>query len=212
MNKHLAKNVNGFNTRNNFIRSMDLAHAHTPEIARLNYERRWFTSPQNKKQYLNIAFQQIRTGSAFWPTFVLTNMLDEIAVYNTDESIQKQLDVDVDNLKSSITVWASKRKVQNITTQYMIDQIKKFEDKYNYDCPDSFKTAWMNAGAFITLTYGIKYEGIKFPGMTTEESLSKLQGLALQVIEEIDIGVDDRLFNMCHFLYSAKARQAQGII
>ena len=195
--KYLSKTVNGADTRNKFLRSMDIAHAYDPETARMNYENEWFSS--TKKQYLNTAFKQILENQMFWPKRILPDMLDEILMANMDQ--YPDMVKDVDDLKSKFLIWSSKRKNQPMTNQDIQKSIKSFEAKYKYACPETFRSAWMNNGAYITLSYGIKYEGITFPGMTQEQSLSKLKALALQIVADMNHEVDDRLFNICHYLY-----------
>ena len=200
--KYLSKQVNGFDTRNNFIRSMDIKHAYNVKTALQNYENVYFSSL--RKQYLNEAFKHIQEKSLFWPKHVLTDMLDEIAMNNEDYDA-KEMARDIDIVKSKYLIWASHRKSQPITTEEMVRSIKSFETKYKYVCPDTFKSAWMNTGAFITLSYGIKYEDVKFPNCTTaEESLSLLQKLALEVLSDMDHDVDTRLFELCHAIYLQK--------
>lgn len=200
--KYLAKTVNGFDTRNKFIRSMDLARAYDADTARINYESVWFSS--TKKQYINTAFQQVLENSLFWPKHVITDMLDEIFIEEADNYDAKIMAQDIDILKSKYQIWATKRKNQPISTDDIVKAIKQFESKYKYSCPDTFKSAWMNAGAYITLSYGIKYENLLFPGMTQEQSLSKLKALALEIVTDMNHDVDDRLFKLCHFLYVQK--------
>jgi hypothetical protein len=80
--------------------------------------------------------------------------------------------------------------------------VRSFEKKYpKYECPDSFKFYWTNNGAYVTLMYGVKYEGITFPNMTQEETISKLKMMAVQVLSEHNHDFDDRLFQLCYYLY-----------
>lgn len=200
--KYLSKQVNGFDTRNNFIRSMDIKHAYDVKTALQNYESVYFAS--ERKQYLNEAFKRVQENSLFWPKHVFTDMLDEIAMNNENYDVRVMMK-DIDHLKSLYLIWASKRKSQPVTTEVMISNIKSFETKYKYRCPDTYKSAWMNTGAYITLSYGIKYENIRFPKCTTaEESLSLLQKLALEVISDMNHDVDTRLFEVCHAVYLQK--------
>lgn len=197
--KYLSKQVNGFDTRNNFIRSMDIQHAYDVNTALRNYENTWFSS--TRKQYLNDAFKHIQEKSLFWPKRVFSDMLDEILMYDEDYD-PKVLAQDVDFLKSKFLIWASNRKHKPITDEEMVKSIKSFETKYKYTCPDTYKSAWMNTGAYITLTYGIKYEDLMLPGCNTpEESLSLLKKCALEVISEFNHDVDTRMFELCHALY-----------
>lgn len=197
---YISKSINGFDTRNNFIRSMDIATVGTNADAALqNYEKAWFSS--TRKEYLTQAFKLVLDKSKFWPKRVIPEMLDEIFVDYEGEN-EKAMAQDIDLLKSKFMIWSTKRKNQPVTADDLLKDIKSFEKKYKYTCPESFKFYWMNNGAYITLRYGIQYEGLLFPGYTQKESLSKLEGIALQVLEEHDHNVDDRLFKMCHFLYS----------
>lgn len=200
--KYVSKTVNGFDTRNKFIRSMDLAHATSADEALTNYCNEWFSS--QRKEYLTQAFRMVCDKQFFWPVRAVTEMLDEIYVFNSDNYDEKEMAQDVDLLKGRYNTWASHRKNQPITSDAMLKYIKDFEKKYKYECPDSFKFYWMNNGAFITLNYAIKCEGITFPGFTQEESLSKLKGFALEVIEDHNHDMDTRLFDLCHFLYSQR--------
>lgn len=201
--KYLSKNINGFNTRNNFIRSMDIAHAPTFEAALANYEDAWFSSV--KKQYLNEAYKYISEKSLFWPQHLFADMLDEIFLEN-NEYDDKKLSQDIDIIKSKFIIHASRRAAQSVNREDMIKAIKSFETKYKYSCPDSFKTAWMNTGAYITLSYDIKYNNLIFPKCNNaDESLAFLKKLALEVLNDMDHNVDTRLFKLCYMIYKPRA-------
>lgn len=201
--KYLSKQVNGFNTRNNFIRSMDIAHAWDVRTALANYEKAWFSS--TRKQYLNEAFKHIKEKSLFWANHVFTDMLDEIMMESSGDYDFKTMSADVDNLKSAFIVWSSRRKNQPVTDDEMVKRIKSFEAKYRYGCPDTYKSAWMNTGAYVTLCYGVKYEGLTLPGCSTpEECLSLLKKCAMEAIASMDHDVDTRMFELCHALYLSK--------
>lgn len=204
--RYLGKQVNGQATRNNFIRSMDLAaNAGDVEAALAAYSDRWFSS--QKKQYLNEALKHVMAKSLFWPKKAFADMLDEIVVdFNGPRDELKTLARDVDMLKSRFSLWGQARRNRPVTDQDLIKAVKEFESGHRYRCPDTYRSAWMNTGAYVTLSYGIKYEGILFPGCATpEESLGLLKKLALEVIAEMDHDVDDRLFRVCHALYAGRA-------
>ena len=205
--QYLSKQNNGFNTRNNFIRSMDIKSDQTVEQAIDNYNKTWFSS--TRKQYLNEAFKHILNNSLFWPKHVINDMLDEIAMSLLDESDydDKILMQDIDRIKSKITVWASPRKQKAVTVDDILKDIRSFEHKYKYTCPDTFRTCWMNTGAYITLAYCIKYEGLTMPNKNTDESLNLLKKLALEILADMDHNVDTRLFKLCHALYKDKLNQ-----
>lgn len=205
--KYLSKQNNGFNTRNNFIRSMNITPTQTVETALDNYNKTWFSSV--RKQYLNESFKHVLTGSLFWPKHVLADMLDEIAMSLIGESDydDKTLMQDIDRIKSKILVWASPRKNTSITADDVLKEIRSFESKYKYACPDTFRTCWMNTGAYITLSYCIKYENLTMPNKNTEESLNLLKKLALEVLADMDHNVDTRLFKLCHALYKDRLNQ-----
>jgi len=199
--KYIARTVNGFDTRNKFIRSMDIPHALDVETARRNYENTWFSS--TRKQYLNTALKQISDEQLFWPKKVFHDMLEEIEV-NAVDCDEKKMHADVDRLQYMFRVWADNRHNKTVTYDALVKEVKSFEAKYRYDCPDSFKSAWMNNGAYITLLYGMKYEGITFPNMTQQQSIDKLRALGIEVVNDYDHNVDERLFAMVHYLYSQK--------
>lgn len=203
--KYLGKQVNGQATRNNFIRSMDLAaNAGDPGAALAAYTRYWFDSP--KRQYLNEALKHVMAKSLFWPKRAFTDMLDEIVVDFQGSSAElRAIAADVDILKSRFMLWGQARKNKPVTDQDLIKSVKDFESRYKYRCPDTYRSAWMNTGAYVTLSYGIKYENVLFPGCATpEESLALLKKLALEVIAEMDHDVDDRLFRVCHAMYAQR--------
>lgn len=208
--QYLGKQVNGQATRNNFIRSMDLARTWSSAEAALEaYSGAWFSS--TKKQYLNEAFKHVSANSLFWPKKSFTDMLDEIVLgaEGTRDEI-RELARDADILKSRFTVWAQPRRAKAVSKDDLVKDIKEFESRHRYACPDTYRSAWMNTGAYVTLSYGIKYEGVLFPGCATpEESLGLLKKLAMEVIADMDHDVDDRLFRMCHALYAPRA--AAGI-
>lgn len=202
--RYLGKQVNGQATRNNFIRSMDLAANPDVEAALAAYCGKWFSSA--RKQYLNEAMKQVIAKSLFWPKKALSDMIDEIVMdYDGSAEDAKAIARDADLLKSRYTVWGQNRKNRPISDQDMLKFVKDFEAKYRYRCPDTYRSCWMNTGAYVTLSYGIKYEGILFPGCATpEESLGLLKKLALQVIAEMDHDVDDRMFRVCHAIYAGR--------
>ncbi len=206
--RYLNKQLNGADTRNNFVRSMDLYGGTSFEQALENYNKEWFSS--KRKQYLNQAFKLVLEKQLFWPARVIPEMLDEIYVNESDRYDAKKMAQDIDNLKSKYQIWASKRKNQPVTSNDILKEIKSFEMKYRYSCPESFKFYWMNNGAFITLSYGIKFEDLVFPGMDQAQSLSKLQAMGLEVLTDHDHDVDERLFKLCYFLYSKKAIAAEA--
>lgn len=203
--KYLGKQVNGQATRNNFIRSMDLAVNQDPEAALAAYSRAWFES--SRKQYLNEAMKHISSRSLFWPKKALPDMLDEIvADFEGPPAETKSLARDADLLKSRYAVWCQNRKVRAVTDQDILKDVKAFEGKHRYRCPDTYRSCWMNTGAYVTLSYGIKYEGILFPGCrTADESLALLKRCAMEVIAGMDHDVDDRMFRLCHAIYAPRA-------
>lgn len=202
--RYLSKQTGGFDTRNAFIRSMDIAHAHDVDTALKNYENAWFKS--QRKQYLNEAFKHTSTKSIFWPVHAIYDMLDEIAMnIEPDKYDMKKFAQDIDRLKSKLTLWSSRKKSQSITKEDVQHEIRSFESKYRYECPDTFKSCWMNHGAYTTLSYGIKYEGLILPKCTdADESLALLRKLALEVLADMDHDVDTRLFKLCHALYEMR--------
>lgn len=204
----LSNKINGYNTRNNFIRSMNLTYAQTFEQALENYNETWFSS--SRKEYLNEAFKQISKKSIFWPKRVLNDMLDEIwlSLSDCEDYDQKTLATEIDMLKAKITVWASNRKHQTITDDVVSKAIRSFEKRYKYPCPDTFRNCWMNNGAYITLSYSIKYSDLTFPNKNQQESLDLLKKLALEVICDMDHTVDTRLFKLCHAIYIEKLNTA----
>lgn len=203
--KYLGKQVNGQATRNNFIRSMDLAVNHgDPDAALAAYSDRWFSS--TKKQYLNEALKHVMAGSLFWPKRAFTDMLDEILLdYEGSAGELKALARDVDMLKAKFSLWGQPRRARPVSDQDLIKEVKRFESVYRFRCPDTYRSAWMNTGAYVTLSYGIKYEDIIFPGCATpEQSLDLLKKCALEVIADMDHDVDDRLFRLCHAVYAQR--------
>ncbi len=206
--KYLGKQVNGQATRNNFIRSMDIARNRDPDAALAAYCHAWFDS--SRKQYLNEALKHVRSRSLFWPLRAIPDMLDEILLGTPPEDA-KAMARDADLLKSRYTVWCSNRANRPISDEDMLKSIKQFEADYRYSCPDTFRSCWMNTGAYVTLSYGIKYEGIRFPGCATaDESLALLKKLALEVVADMDHDVDDRLFRLCHAAYLARLQEAES--
>ena len=206
--RYLGKQVNGQATRNNFIRSMDLAANPDVEAALAAYCDRWFSS--SRKQYLNEAMKQVIARSLFWPRSALSDMVDEIVMdYDGDDA--KAIARDADLLKSRYTVWGQRRKASPISDKDMLGFVKEFEAKYKYRCPDTYRSCWMNTGAYVTLSYGIKYEGVLFPGCKgPDESLALLKRLAMEVIAGMDHDVDDRLFRLCHAVYAGRAAALPG--
>jgi len=200
--KYLGKLVNGFDTRNNFIRSIDFPNAPTFEAALHNYNKAWFSS--TKKQYLNEAFKNIiDKQSIFWPKHVFNDMLEEILVDNTTyDDVELARDIDV--LSSKFTVFTTKRKTQPISREDMISAIKSFERKYTYPCPDSYKNAWMNNGAYISLCYEIKYKDFIFDGFSTQqECLDALKNGAMKILAESRHTIDTDMFRICYNVFKA---------
>ena len=181
--KYLGKQVNGQATRNNFIRSMDIVRNRSVDDALAAYSGKWFSS--RRKQYLNEALKHVMGKSLFWTKKAMADMLEEIQL-ETDlgsDDRNRQLARDVDLLKSRLAVWGSARRNNPISDADITAYVKEFEAKYRYACPDTYRSCWMNTGAYITLSYGIKYEGLSFPGcMTPDESLALLKKCALEVI------------------------------
>lgn len=206
--KYLGKQVNGLATRNNFIRSMDLAANPDVDAALAAYSKAWFSG--TRKQYLNEAMKHIKSKSLFWPKRALPDMLEEIqADAKGSPADIRALARDVDILKSRYTVWASARSRNRVSDDEIIAEIKTFESAHRYTCPDTYRSCWMNTGAYVTLSYGIKYEGLVFPGCNgPEDSLQLLKKLAMEVIADMDHDVDDRLFRVCHALYVARLDQS----
>lgn len=201
--KYLGRQVNGQATRNNFIRSMDLAsNGHDADAALAAYSQRWFSS--RKKQYLNEAFKHVSSNSLFWPKKAFTDMLDEIVLdFRGTGKEMRAVAADADILKSKFLLWSQPRRQAAVTDQDLIAAIKQFEADYRYGCPDTYRSAWMNTGAYVTLCYGIKYENVMLPGCRTpDESLALLKKCALEVIAGMDHDVDDRMFRMCHMIYA----------
>lgn len=207
---YIGKPVNGQATRNNFIRSMDISRNRDPDEALAAYSEAWFSS--TRKQYINEAFKLTKPGALFWTKKALTDMLEEILL-DTDlgsSSANRELARDIDILKSRLAVWGSKRKNNPISSDQMQDYIRKFEGKYKYRCPDTYRSCWMNTGAYVTLSYGIKYEGLLFPGCTdAEQSLNLLKKCALEVIAAMDHDIDERMFRLCHAIYLQKLENAE---
>lgn len=202
--KYLGKQVNGLATRNNFIRSMDLAVNRDVDAALAAYSKAWFSG--TRKQYLNEAMKHIKSKSLFWPKRALPDMLEEIQADASGSPADiRALARDVDILKSRYTVWASSRAGNQVSDNEIAAEIKTFEAAHRYTCPDTYRSCWMNTGAYVTLSYGIKYEGLVFPGCHgPEDSLQLLKKLAMEVIADMDHDVDDRLFRICHALYVAR--------
>lgn len=202
--KYIGKQVNGQATRNNFIRSMDIAANRDADAALAAYSDAWFSS--TRKQYLNEAMKLIRTKSMFWPRKAFTDMLEEILAEasGTPDEIRR-LAQDVDVLKSRFVVWSSGSRSRPVSDEQITASIKDFEAKYRYRCPDTYRSCWMNNGAYVTLAYGIKYEGLVFPGCAgTEDSLALLKKLAMEIIAGMDHDIDDRMFRVCHAMYAAR--------
>lgn len=208
--QYLGKLVGGQATRNNFIRSMDLEQNRDPDSALAAYCDHWFSS--RKKQYVNEALKHVLTRSLFWTTKALCDMLEEILVSFEGEPDEiRALARDVDALKSKICLWGQKNANRAVTDKDLVDAVKAFEIKHRYVCPETYRTCWMNTGAYITLAYGIKYEGLVFPGRKdAQESLSLLKVLALEVIADMDHNVDDRLFRLCHAAYLDRLLKAES--
>lgn len=208
--RFLAKQVNGFDTRNNFIRSMDIARAPDLEAALANYEKAWFGS--RRKQYVNEAFKHLseKKKPLFWSPKAIYDMLDEIALSLGDPEADfgydmKKFAQDLDRLKSKLTIWSSRRASQPLTREDIQKEIRSFEAKYRYPCPDTFKTCWMNTGAYIALSYDVKYGGLVLPGCRgMKESLALLGKLRLEIIGDMDHDVDRRLFEVCWHIYSGR--------
>lgn len=202
--KYIGKQVNGLATRNNFIRSMDIAANRDADAALAAYSDAWFSS--KRKQYLNEALKLVRTKSMFWPKKALTDMLEEIlADFSGTPEETKRLSQDVDVLKSRYVVWSTGSRSRPISDEQIVKDVKAFEAKYAYRCPDTYRNCWMNNGAYVTLAYGIKYEGLVFPGCkNAEDSLALLKKLAMEIIAEADHDVDDRMFRVCHAMYAAR--------
>ena len=202
--KYIGKQVNGLATRNNFIRSMDIAANRDADAALAAYSDAWFSS--TRKQYLNEAMKLIRTKSMFWPRKAFTDMLEEILAdaSGTPEEMRR-LAQDVDVLKSRFVVWSSGSRSRPVSDEQITADVKAFEGKYKYRCPDTYRSCWMNNGAYVTLSYGIKYEGLVFPGCKgAEDSLALLKKLAMEIIANMDHDIDDRMFRVCHAMYAAR--------
>lgn len=202
--KYIGKQVNGLATRNNFIRSMDIAANPDADAALAAYSDAWFSS--TRKQYLNEAIKLIRSKSMFWPRKAFTDMLEEILADSsgTPEEMRR-LAQDVDVLKSRFVIWSTGSRSRPISDEQITADVKDFEAKYKYRCPDTYRSCWMNNGAYVTLSYGIKYEGLVFPGCTgTEDSLALLKKLAMEIVADMDHDVDDRMFRVCHAMYAAR--------
>lgn len=214
--QYLSRQVNGRDTRNAFVRSMDIAHAPDLQTALKNYGDTWFES--RRKQYINEAFKHVSEKSLFWPAAAMHDMLDEIAMIVMFEGSDydydpKKFSADLDRLKSKITLWSSRRSQRVVTREDVQKEIRSFEAKYKYPCPDTFKSCWMNAGAYITLSYDIKYAGLLLPGCADQaESLGLLKKLALEIIAERDHDVDTRLFAVCHALYRSRYEAGEALI
>lgn len=227
--EYVAKNVNGRAVRDKFVRSMDISANRSPEDAFAAYSETWFSS--TRKQYLNEAFKYVlasedgRRGSPgqapthseprFWPMRAVQDMLDEILVdYDGPETGFKALARDVDRLKGLYSKWYAGRNARgsgsSVSDADMALRIKEFEARYRYRCPDTFKSCWMNRGAYKTIAYGIKYEGLRFNGCPSpEESLNVLNEIAFKVMAEMDHDVDDKLFRACHALYLQRLEKSE---
>ena len=205
---YLSRQVNGYDTRNTFVVSMGIPDAKDVSAALENYSKAWFES--RRKQYLNEAFKHTSERAPFWPVAALHDMVDEIMMMLTHEGSdfgydEKRLAADADRLKSKITLWASKRTVRAATREDVQREIRSFEAKYRYPCPDTFKSCWMNTGAYVALSYDIKYQGLLLPGCAgRDESLDLLRKLMLEIIADRDHDVDTRLFEVCYKIYKAK--------
>ena len=197
---YLAPIVNGCDVRNKYVAAMDLRHAKNADEAYENFYNYYFSS--NRKQYLNKAFQLTKDKSMFWPTRTITEMLDEIFINNSDNYDARKMAQDIDLLKSEYLVYTSNHKKTTYTEKDIQKRIKSFETKYKYKCPETFVSYWLNNGAYISLMYGAKYEGLTFPGHSVEETLSKLNGMALEVLNDHNHDVDRRLFNIVYYIYS----------
>ena len=199
--RYLGKLVGGQATRNNFIRSMDLDRNRTADEALEAYSDAWFSS--TRKQYLNEALKLSMQKSLFWTSRALCDMLDEVQLnFEGDADGLKALARDVDLLKSKICAWAAPTSKKQVSDKDMVAAVKAFEAKHRYACPETYRSCWMNTGAYVTLAYGIKYEGLSFPGCATPEAcLDLLKKFALEVIADMDHNVDERLFRLCHEAY-----------
>ena len=114
---------------------------------------------------------------------------------------------DADMLAAKYALWASSRKDRPVSDEDIVKYVKNFEAKYRYRCPDTFRSCWMNAGAYVTLCYGVKYEGLAMPGCSRpEESLALLKRCAMEVIADMDHCVDDRMFRLCHAVYAERLK------
>lgn len=206
--RYLAKQVNGQATRNNFIRSMDLASNRDADAALAAYSDRWFSS--TRKQYLNEALKHVAAKSLFWPRHAFTDMLDEIVMDLEGTAAEKKsAAADADRLKAAFTAWCGAKKGPAPSMEKLVAMVKEFEGRYRYRCPDTFRSCWMNTGAYVTLSYGIKYEGIRFPGCAgPDESLALLKKCAMEVLAGMDHDVDDRMFRMCHAVYVSRMEKA----
>lgn len=130
--QYLGKQVNGQATRNNFIRSMDLARTSgSADEALAAYSDAWFSS--RRKQYLNEAFKHVSANSLFWPKRAFTDMLDEIVLGadGTSGEIRK-IAKDADMLKSRFTVWAQHRRARPVSSEDLVKDIKDFESVHKY--------------------------------------------------------------------------------
>ena len=211
MENYLAKQINGFDTRNNFIRSMDIAKSEDLNTALDNYCKAWFSS--RRKHYISEAFKHLsdKTKPLFWSSKAIYDMIDEIAIslmsdLQNNGYDRKKLSADIDKLKSKLTIWSTKRRNQPFTRDDITHEIRSFEAKYNYPCPDTFKTCWMNTGAYITLNYEIKYDNLILPGCENQaQSLALLSKLRLEIISDMEHDVDTRLFEVCYRIFKNKA-------
>ena len=206
--KYLNRKIGGFETRNKFVRSMDVANAPNAEKAWENYYNAWFSS--RRKHYIRKAFDMVSEKSLFWPAHAITDMIDEIVMTLTDPEAdfgydEKKLLKDADILKSRLHAWMSHTRKKSVTRDDVLKAVRSFEAKYRYPCPDTFKTCWTNTGSYIALVHDVKYDGLKLPGCAdTEESLDLLNKLALEVLADMDHDVDKRLFGICYALYKAR--------
>lgn len=195
--RYVGKHVNGRSTRDKFIRSMDLASVTTPKEARAAYEKTWFSS--RRRQYVNDALHSVtaRPKQLFWPSHAFPDILDEIAM--DDPSLASE----IDRIKSSYLALTCG---DASAGPRLTALVKNFESAHTYKCPDTYRSCWMNTGAYVTLSYGIKFDGLAFPGCATpEESLSLLKRLAMEVVADMDHQIDDRLFNLCYAAYAKPA-------
>ena len=194
----INQQLNGFNTYTNFLASCKLKDAKNAKEAKQNYENAWFSG--KKKNWLKHAYQLMQNRSKFWSEKILKEILEEVVIYNDPEIYdQNEIKREADEL---IAMTTQLKTYDEKKRQLFAQKCGEFGNKYKYTCPDAFKYAWMNNGAYITLKHAIMYQNLTFPNKNMFESLLELEDITESIIKGHDNDTDDRLFNVCYFVFS----------